>query len=277
MIKLEIYDSTNTIRTGRNNQGQDPGPMSSQGDNMVFMTIRGLTYQPGDKIRVTTDAPGQHLVVKLDETLDSSMIYLTGTTWEYTIPLSEGARTSIVDTAFTGKKSYIYARYAKEYEVKRYRNLALNPHDQKEPSGAYPHASANVETRNDSTFFAKNAIDGIYANDDHGPYPYQSWGINRDPNAALTISFGRKVRLDGVGFVLRADFPHDSYWTQVSLRFACGTVHVFDTNKKAEIQEFGFPPIVTDYVVLEKLIKADDESPFPALTQIELYGTEEFC
>ena len=44
---------------------------------------------------------------------------------------------------------------------------------------------ANVETRGEAVFAARNAIDGIYENDAHGIWPYQSWGINRDPNAAL--------------------------------------------------------------------------------------------
>ena len=274
MIKIDILDSNGGLRLGKKGHSNILTPMTAQGENMVSLGTHDLEYCPGDIVRITTDRPGRHLVVKLDDTLESSRIYLTGTTWEYAIPLSEGARTSIPSTAFMSKKAALYVRYAKDFEIKQYRNLALNQHDQKEASGAYPHASANVETRNDSTFFAKNAIDGIYANSDHGPYPYQSWGINRDPNAALTIEFGRKVRIDRAGFVLRADFPHDSYWEQVSLRFACGRVHTFDTVKTAEIQEFTFPAIETDYVVFENLIKAEDESPFPALTQIELYGAE---
>ena len=274
MIKIEIINQEGTVRTGTFGFEDPIVPLCGEGATAAFIATQNLEYQPDDFIRITTSAPGKHLIVKLDETLDTSLIYVKGTTWEYKIPYSEGDRKSIPPTAFMGKKRNISARYAKEYEVNRYRNLALNPHDQKEDSGAYPHAYANVETRNDSTFFAKNAIDGIYSNNSHGPYPYQSWGINRDPNAALTIDFGRRVRIDGAGFVLRADFPHDSYWTQLTIRFEDGTSHTFETAKKVELQEFSFPPVVTSYVVLEKLIKADDESPFPALTQIELFGTE---
>ena len=274
MIKLEIFNAGGTPRTGKFAFEDAIVPMSKKGISAAYVATLDLEYQEGDYIRVTTDAPGRHIVAKLDETLDASLVYMTGTTWDYAIPLTEGARKSIAPSAFTGKVRNLSVRYAKPHEIAAYRNLALNPHDQKDASGVFPHAYANVETRNDSTFFAKNAIDGILANDGHGPYPYQSWGINRDPNAALTIDFGRKVKLDKVGLVLRADFPHDSYWTQVTLRFACGTGHTFDTKKLVEVQEFEFAPIVTDFVVLEKLIKAEDESPFPALTQIELYGVE---
>jgi len=90
---------------------------------------------------------------------------------------------------------------AKDYEIKQYRNLAFNPHDQKETSGAYPYAVANVETRNDSMFFAKNVINGICANLSHGSYPYQSWGINQQADAEITIDFGRLVEVDRVGVI----------------------------------------------------------------------------
>ena len=259
---------------GKNDYEENHTPMTAQGEKLAYLSTQDMKYEQGDSIRITTDSPGRHLAVRLDEALDTTLIYLSGTTWEYAVPLAENERSSIPDIAFTGKGHYISVRYARDYEIKQYRNLAYNPHDQKEASGAYPHAHANVETRNDSTFFAKNAIDGIYANNSHGSYPYQSWGINRNPEAQLTIDFGRKVCIDGVGLVLRADFPHDSYWQQVTLRFSDGTSHTFDTAKTADIQEFSFAPITAEFVVLEKLIKADDESPFPALSQLEVYGTE---
>lgn len=39
-------------------------------------------------------------------------------------------------------------------------------------------------------------------------------------------------------------------------------------------QHFSFPAIKTEWVILDQLIKAEDPSPFPALTQLELWGTE---
>ena len=53
---------------------------------------------------------------------------------------------------FETKKPYISVRIATKEEIKSYRNWALNPHDLQHFTGAYPHASANVETRNDATF-----------------------------------------------------------------------------------------------------------------------------
>jgi len=273
MIKIEILDKNGAIREGRNEYDESPLQMAATGQDRAYLATQDLIYAPGDFVRITTDEPSRHLMVKLNETLDTTLVYLKDTVWEYAIPLSEGDAASLRDGAFAGKTHYLSVRYAKDYEIGQYRNLALNPHDQKAFAGAYPHASANVETRNDSTFFAKNVIDGVLANNSHGAYPYQSWGINRNPDAKLKIDFGREVRIDSACLTLRADFPHDSYWTQVSLSFSDGSNLDFDTVKTADTQSLSFTPVTTSYVVLEKLIKADDDSPFPALTQIEIYGT----
>ena len=48
-------------------------------------------------------------------------------------------------------------------------------------------ASANVETRGESVFAARNAIDGVKANRSHGAWPFESWGINRQDDAQLTL------------------------------------------------------------------------------------------
>ena len=47
---------------------------------------------------------------------------------------------------------------------------------------------------------------------------------------------------------------------------------VCDLVKTDEGQEFTFPPKKVRWVQLEKLIKADDPSPFPALSQLKVYG-----
>ena len=51
-------------------------------------------------------------------------------------------------------------------------------------------------------------------------------GINQQLDAALKIEFGREVLLDKVILTLRADFPHDNYWQQVTLKFSDGTHEV---------------------------------------------------
>ena len=131
-----------------------------------------------------------------------------------------------------------------------------------------------METRGEAVFAARNAVDGIYENDAHGTWPYQSWGINRDPNAALTIEFGRSVTVDELRLTLRADFPHDSYWTQATVAFDDGSREVLQLTKTAAPQVFALAPRTVQSLKLFELKKADDASPFPALTQIEVWGTE---
>ena len=70
----------------------------------------------------------------------------------------------------------------------------------------------------------------------------------------------------------RADFPHDAWWTQATVRFSDDTTMVCDLVKTDEGQEFTFPPKKVRWVQLEELIKADDPSPFPALSQLKVYG-----
>ncbi len=56
-------------------------------------------------------------------------------------------------------------------------------------------------------FAARNAIDGIVCPESHGEYPYQSWGINRDPQACWTLEFGHPVKAEALVLTTRADFP----------------------------------------------------------------------
>ena len=159
-------------------------------------------------------------------------------------------------------------------EIAARRNLAFNCYDEHGDTGFYPHASANVETRGEAVFAARNAIDGIFENSAHGEYPYQSWGINRDPNAALTLDFGREVLLDELRITERADFPHDNYWVKATVEFSDGSRLDIPLVKSAKPQSVAFEPKRVRSLVLKDLIQAEGTSPFPALTQIEAFGTE---
>ncbi|MGM0523406.1 MAG: hypothetical protein ACQER2_05075 [Bacillota bacterium] len=229
-------------------------------------------YVEGDYIQITLPEKEQYLVVQLDEALNPSLIYLKETTWTFTIPTDEQARVAYPPIAFSGNKHYLTARVAESHDIRAYQNLALNPHDQKRASGAYPHASANVETRDESTFYARNAIDGVIANTNHGAYPYQSWGINQQADALIKIDFGRPVEINQIQLVLRGDYPHDSYWTQATIAFSDGSSEIIGLKKVLDPQVIDLSPKTIEWLVVKDLIKADDDSPFPALTQIEAYG-----
>ena len=153
-----------------------------------------------------------------------------------------------------------------------YRNLALNVCDQHGDTGCFPHAYANVETRGESVFAARNAIDGVCENRSHGEWPYESWGINMQDDAEMTVDFGREVEADKVVLYTRSDFPHDNWWKQVKLSFSDGTEIIWDLHKSSLPHELAFEKKRITWVRLSDLIKADDPSPFPALSQIEVYG-----
>ena len=86
------------------------------------------------------------------------------------------------------------------------------------------------------------------------------------------MEFGREAAVDAVELFLRADFPHDAWWRQASVRFSDGTSLDLPLVKSDAGQRFSFPEKKIEWLVLEKLIKADDPSPFPALTQIRVFG-----
>lgn len=272
MLKLSIRDKDGNIKKGKNDYEEESHNLESVGDNMCYIASQDFIFEEGDEINIYVAQKNQFLMVKLDESLDSTFVFIPNHSWTYRINMEQTSKEAMPDHRFNSKRHYLSIRYATNDEIRRYQNWALNPHDQKEFSGAYPHASANVETRNDATFFACNAINGIYANDSHGSYPYQSWGINRQKNATLTIDFGRFVEVDKVGITIRADFPHDSYWTEVTLLFSDTSSETFSLQKNKSPQFFCFKKRAVTYVQLTNLVKADDESPFPALTEFEVYG-----
>ena len=230
-------------------------------------------YVPGDCIAIESDNPEVYLILSLDDAMPSAFVYLSGGKYSLTVPFDE-KRISYSPRAFIGSNHVIYARLATGEEIKMRKNLAFNPYDSHSNQSLYPTAKANVETRGESVFAARNAIDGNKANLGHGPWPFQSWGINKDPEAEIKIDFGREVTIDQAVFYLRADFPHDAWWERATLDFSDGTSHEASLQKTSEGQAINFPPKTVRWILLHKLIKAEDPSPFPALTQIEINGTE---
>lgn len=236
----------------------------------VVLTWEG-EYTPGDVILFEVSAPG-HYVLRVDDCMDEATVYITGTTLRYPV-LFEEKKNAHNPKAFTGVRHYLSLRPAQSWEL-GYRNLARNPADQHDVAGCYPHASANVETRGEAVFAARNAIDGMWENASHGEWPYQSWGINRDPNAALTVDFGREVLLDELRITERADFPHDNYWVRATVEFSDGSRMEIPLQKTNKPQRIPMEPRRVRSLVLKELISADGPSPFPALTQIEAWGVE---
>jgi hypothetical protein len=227
-------------------------------------------YHRGDAIVLQVENVPAYYWVQLDDARERSLVYITGEV-RYEIPFDE-ARNNISLNAFKGNKHLLFARQAREFELENYRNLALNVWDQHGISTMYPHAWANVETRGESVFAAQNAIDGVTLNCSHGEWPYASWGINRQDDARIRIDFGREVTVDRLILYTRADFPHDNWWEQVSFTFSDGSEIKWSLEKSDKPHEMQFPPKHISWLEMHDMKKADDPSPFPALTQLEVYG-----
>lgn len=230
------------------------------------------TYEEGDRILLETSETGIYAWVQFDDAMGKSLVYLTGNA-HYKIPFGEN-KINLSPKTFSGDKHLLTVRKARDFEVKSYRNLALNVNDNHANETCFPHASANVETRGEAVFAAKNAIDGVTANECHGEWPYDSWGINRNPNAEMLLDFGREVEVDRIIIYLRADFPHDNWWKKMTITFSDGEEMELSLKKTGSGQEFTFEKKVITGLKVSRLIPADDPSPFPALTQIEVYGTD---
>lgn len=241
----------------------------AHGEDFVDL-VYAAEYKEGDVIELQTSVKDIYLNWQVDDCLQKAFVYVTDTV-KYDIPFGE-KRISYSPKVFTGNRHYIYAETARDDEIKAYRNLALNPADQHKDVPCYPHASANVETRGESVFAAKNAIDGVRANLSHGEWPYESWGINRQDDARMRLEFGHKVRTGRIILYTRSDFPHDNYWTDVTFEFSDNTSENFKLEKSTRGHVLDFAEREIEWLELCNLIKADDPSPFPALTQIEVYG-----
>ncbi len=228
-------------------------------------------YKEGDRIIIHSSKADTYLKVQVDDALGSAFLYLTKKEITYYIPFAE-KRSSYSPKVFSGSLHYLWAREATQEEIREYKNLAFNVMDQHEADGAYPHVTANVETRGEAVFAARNAIDGVRENHSHGTWPYQSWGINRRDDAEFKLDFGRPVDIDKILLYTRADFPHDNWWTRVTFSFSDGTSDSWELQKLDKAHVLTMKRKNISWLVLSDLIKADDPSPFPALTQIEVYG-----
>ncbi len=249
--------------------GKDQVRGISQGEDEVSLVYK-KEYKAGYRILLESSEKGVYLVVQADDALGEAFVYVTGT-FDFKIPFGE-KKICYSPKTFYGSRHLLTARTATGEEVGTYRNLALNVMDQHGNTGCYPHASANVETRGESVFAARNAIDGVRENHSHGEWPYGSWGINKQEDAEMIVEFGGNVEIDKIVLYTRSDFPHDNWWNQVTLSFSDDTSIDWRLEKSDKAHVITFEKKQVSWVKLSKLIKSDDPSPYPALSQIEVYG-----
>ena len=243
----------------------------NRGDGEVNLVV-SRAYEEGDRIILETSEKKLYVWLQLDDALGKSLVYITGNV-EYRIPFGE-KRINLSPKVFSGNKHLLSAKAAYDFEIQAYRNLALNVCDQHNINNIYPHAIANVETRGESVFAAQNAIDGVTVNSCHGEWPYQSWGINMQDDAKLRLDFGRKIKTDRIVLYTRADFPHDNWWKKVSFTFSDGSKLNMEMTKSEKPHEIKFEEKCISWLEMHDMKKSEEPSPFPALSQIEVYGTE---
>ncbi|SFE74744.1 hypothetical protein SAMN04487969_10666 [Paenibacillus algorifonticola] len=254
-------------------QNADGAVLETRTDSEQVYLVYKQAYEPGNVIVLKSSQANVHLVIQLEDSMNPAFIYLKGEEYRYIIPFGE-KRVSYSPKSFTGDIHVLTARLATVEETSAYKNVAKNEYDQHANETCFPHASANVETRGEAVFAARNAINGNAANDSHGEWPYESWGINQREDAAISIDFGRTVIVDKVVLTLRADFPHDNYWENVTLTFSDGSSHQASLIKTHKPQTILLESRAIDHVTLSELVKSSDPSPFPALTQFEVFGRE---
>ena len=175
---------------------------------------------------------------------------------------------------FEGNRHVISARALSPEERARRRDLALNPLDLRGETDFYPHVSANVETRGEAVFAARNVVDGLRLNTFHGEWPYESWGIGAREDAWCQLDFGREVSVDSMALTLRADFPHDAWWLSGHVVDSNGQDTAFSLQKTGERQWISLGGRRVRWLRLERLVKSDDPSAFPSLRSWEVMGRE---
>lgn len=258
--------------------GSDSRKCHAQGEDNIWMVYQG-EYEPGDRLVFSTDEFPAFYAIRVDGAMDEAYVYVTREKVEYLIPFeSENPfnlpRISYSPGSFIGGQHYITMRKVKEEENGNYRNLAKNVMDQRDIEGCYPHVSANAVTKGPVAplFAARNVIDGVLANTCHYPWPFQSWGIDQREDAEITVEFGRPIDMDELRLTTRADFPHDSWWERATVSFSDGSSEVLEMEKSVKPHVFSIRRTGITWLKLSQLIRADDPSPFPALTQIEVFG-----
>ena len=243
----------------------------NSGENETTFAYRGA-YRPGERLCLTADRPGALLALRLDDSLDESRVFLRGTEFQFPIPF-DAARKPYGEKAFTGERHWGFVRAVSGGETGSYIDLAHNSCDYGANDALFPHAASNVVV-DDPKFFARNAIDGIFETCNHGSWPHGSWGINGRADARLRVELGRPVRADAVVLYLRADFPHDNWWRTARLAFSDGAELNLTLEKTGRGQKFTFSEKTIAWVELSELVMSDEESRFPALSQIMVLGRE---
>ena len=258
MITISVLDASGALLA------------SSAHESEAFLCLDRV-YEPGDTIVIASD--GKHVWAQLDTALLPGEVYLPGGRMSWRVPEGEH-RLAYCPGAFAGPRHLITARGMTQVEVAARRNVACNPADLRGDTDFFPHCTANVETRGESCFAARNVIDGMRIGNNHGQWPFQSWGIGAREDAWCLLDFGREVRVDEMALTLRSDFPHDAYWVSGHVVLSDGSEVAYNLEKTGERQYITLGEHTVRWMRLERMQKSDDPSAFPALIEWEVFGRD---
>lgn len=243
-------------------------------------------YKPGDMIALEVGETDCYCVVQFEDTMPPALVYVRQQRILFPVPIADPAKPEPIPyspKSFVGNCHIIRTRFATLEEIKARRNLAFNPYDSTfygagpfgngKDTGFYPHATSNIQPTS-AGFAPRTAIDGVFENAAHMMWPYQGWSNDRKAEAEITIDFGRPVIIDELRLTQRADFPHDSWWTEGTVRFSDGSSETLEMKKSALPQIFSITPRTVTSLTLRELKKHEDASLYTALTQIEAWGVE---
>lgn len=245
---------------------------SEEGEGSVTLTYN-QAYGFED-IWIFETSPGAFVEIELDPYLKPSIIYVPDGKVVYQIPAGPKLQ-AYHPEAFKGERHQATMRLVEDEVLKMPRNLAMNGLDKRWDTGYFPHASANVVTRDEPWFEAKNAIDGHLTRDGHGGWPYQSWGGGLRDDLEFTLDFGREVLVDEIVIYLRADYnnDHDVNWESCLMTFSDGSERTIKMEKSEEGQSYQFDQKKISWLKLSAL-KREVSEAFSALSQIEVFGVE---
>ena len=251
-------------------QGKD-GRVKFSAKGATIDTVYHGAYQEGDVIAVRT-GDAEYLKVQLDEALKESILFVPYKSISFEIPFG-GLMAGYDPQAFSGDSHRLKVSEPSPEEAFGTRCISLNAHDRRGQRQYYPHAYANMVTREAPCFFERNAIDGVCENRSHGDYPYHSWAAGAREDQEYFLDFGTEVEIEKIVFFLRADFPHDGYWKHVEVELSDKSRTAMDFQKTAEGQALVFQePRRTRLIHLTGFKQGTVPFSWAALSQIEVYG-----
>ena len=246
--------------------------MKAEGESSVCLDIK-QAYGFEDIIILET-RPNSFIEIDIDTQIKPSIVFTPSGKLTFQIPVGMKLQ-AYHPEAFQGDSHSITMSKVDSEIIESRRNLAFNGIDKRWETGYYPHAEANVVTRDEPWFEGKNAIDGWLERDGHGAWPYQSWGGGLRDDLEFGIDFGREVTIDEIVIYFRADMKdgHDINWETGTLEFSNGDNMPLKMKLTEEGQSFKFEPQTVTSIRLKDLHR-EVSAAFTALTQIEVFGVE---